>query len=263
MPCKATTLHAAADAEVARAKAGFLELLKAKGGDCGDKEVLAAVDSLARLNPTKAPARTEAFLDANWRQVSKSTFPGELREEVFTLGRLSFNLYEPSDMEWKIERTLNPVRPVQDGKDGEREYEFWVDIRCDDPRYPPFKGLMKNYGRCKPDPEKPARLEVWFTGGSLAPAPDMDPTLLPKWKETFGAAMGAKKPSILSRLGDWAMKMMMGLKKPEEVKEDGSMEYEMAKAPHGYTDILYMDEDLRITKGNRGTVVVVDRTASN
>jgi hypothetical protein len=180
-----------------------------------------------------------------------------LRDETYTLGRLSFNLYEPSDMEWRIEKTLNPVRPRSGSE--EREYEFWIELSCVDSRYPKFKALMKNYGRCKPDPKKPERLEVWFTGGSLEPASDMDQSLLPEWKQTFSAALGAKQPTLMSRFTDWAMKMMMGLKKPDAVNEDGSMTYEMAKAPHGYTDILYMDEDLRITKGNRGTIVVVDR----
>jgi len=250
---------AGAEGVAEEAKAKFLALLEERGGDCGDSEVVAGVDSLAALNPTKDPATTGAFLDADWRQVSKSTFPGEIRDEVYTLGRLSFNLYEPADMEWKIEQTLNPVRPTGDSEGGEREYEFWIDLTCVDSRYPRFKGQMKNYGMCKPDPKKPERLEVWFTGGSLMPASDMDPSLLPEWKKTFGAAMGAKKPTLFSRLTDWAMGMMMGLKKPDSVNDDGSMHYEMAKAPHGYTDILYMDEELRVTKGNRGTIVVVDR----
>lgn len=241
------------------AKQEFLALLEKKGRDCADKEVIAAVESLAQLSPTKDPATTGAFLDADWRQVSKSTFPGEFRDEVFTLGRLSFSLYEPLDMEWHIDKTLNPVRPASNSEDGERDYEFWIQLTCVDSRYPKFKGVMKNFGKCKPDPKNTSRLEVWFTGGSFAPADDMDPSLLSEWKKTFGAAIGARKPNLLGRITNWAMKMMMGLKRPGSVADDGSMRYEMTKAPHGYTDILFMDEELRITKGNRGTIVVVDR----
>jgi len=241
------------------AKQEFLALLQKRGRDCTDKEVIAAVESLATLSPTKDPATTGAFLDAEWRQVSKSTFPGELRDEVYTLGRLSFGLYEPLDMEWQIDKTLNPVRSASDSKDGERDYEFWIQLTCVDSRYPKFRGLMKNFGKCKPDPKNTSRLEVWFTGGSLAPAEDMDPSLLTEWKNTFGAAMAAKKTSLMSRLSNWAMKMMIGLQRPGSVADDSSMRYEMTKAPHGYTDILFMDEELRITKGNRGTIVVVDR----
>jgi len=244
------------------AKQEFLALLEKQGRDCTDKEVIAAVESLAALSPTKDPATTGTFLDADWRQVSKSTFPGELRDEVYTLGRLSFSLYEPLDMEWQIDKTLNPVRPSSDSKDGERDYEFWIQLTCVDSRYPKFRGLMKNFGKCKPNSKDSSRLEVWFTGGSFAPAEDMDPLLLPEWKKTFGTAIGAKKPTLFSRLTNWAMKMMMGLKRPESVADDGSMRYEMTKAPHGYTDILFMDEDLRITKGNRGSIVVVDRNSS-
>jgi len=241
------------------AKQDFLSLLEKRGRDCTDKEVIAAVESLATLSPTKDPATTGAFLDADWRQVSKSTFPGEIRDEVYTLGRLSFGLYEPLDMEWQIDKTLNPVRPASDSKDGERDYEFWIQLTCVDSRYPKFRGLMKNFGKCKPHPKDSSRLEVWFTGGSFAPAEDMDKALLPEWKKTFGAAIGAKKPSLFNRLTNWAMKQMMGLERPGSVADDGSMRYEMTKAPHGYTDILFMDEELRITKGNRGSIVVVDR----
>jgi len=175
------------------AKQDFLALLEKKGGDCTDKELIAAVESFATLSPIKDPAATGDFLDADWRQVSKSTFPGELRDEVYTLGRLSFGLYEPLDMEWHIDKTLNPVRRASDSKDGERDYEFWIQLTCVDSRYPKFRGLMKNFGKCKPSPKDSCRLKVWFTGGSLAPAEDMDPSLLPEWKKTFGAAIGAKK----------------------------------------------------------------------
>ena len=39
----------------------------------------------------------------------------------------------------------------------------------------------------------------------------------------------------------------------------GSVSFEMKRCPHGYIDVLYLDEDLRITRGNRGTIVIVER----
>eukprot|EP00538_Stauroneis_constricta_P010390 CAMPEP_0119557180 /NCGR_PEP_ID=MMETSP1352-20130426/8929_1 /TAXON_ID=265584 /ORGANISM="Stauroneis constricta, Strain CCMP1120" /LENGTH=33 /DNA_ID= /DNA_START= /DNA_END= /DNA_ORIENTATION= len=33
----------------------------------------------------------------------------------------------------------------------------------------------------------------------------------------------------------------------------------MDRAPMGWQDIIYIDKDMRITKGNKGTVVVVER----
>ena len=43
---------------------------------------------------------------------------------------------------------------------------------------------------------------------------------------------------------------------------DGSMSYEIKKPPKpakNYLDILYLDEELRITRGSKGSVVIAER----
>ena len=40
---------------------------------------------------------------------------------------------------------------------------------------------------------------------------------------------------------------------------DESMRFEMKRVMHGYVDVLYLDEDMRITKGNHGSIVVTTR----
>lgn len=110
----------------------------------------------------------------------------------------------------------------------------------------------------KPDAGKDEGLEVWFIGGVLKLSPQMGSALLPEWQTLFKDSLSEQKSkaTILSKAGDWLMGALMGLKTPDSVSDDGSMAYEMAKAPHGHSDVLYLDDDLSITKGNRGSLVV-------
>ena len=58
---------------------------------------------------------------------------------------------------------------------------------------------------------------------------------------------------------NWLLKRMMGLEKPTGLAADNSMSYKMKKAPLGHLDILYLDDELRITRGNKGSVVIAER----
>jgi hypothetical protein len=45
--------------------------------------------------------------------------------------------------------------------------------------------------------------------------------------------------------------------------ETGRIEFQMKRSPKGALDILYLDEELRITKGQKETVLVCDRVAES
>ena len=49
----------------------------------------------------------------------------------------------------------------------------------------------------------------------------------------------------------WLLKMAFKMDMPS----DDSNKYEMKRSMHGYVDALYLDEDFRVTKGNRGSIV--------
>ena len=58
---------------------------------------------------------------------------------------------------------------------------------------------------------------------------------------------------------NWLLKRMMGLEKPTGMSTDGSLTYKMKKSPHGHLDVIFLDDELRITRGNKGTVVIAER----
>jgi hypothetical protein len=58
-------------------------------------------------------------------------------------------------------------------------------------------------------------------------------------------------------------KMMIGATPSDGILEDSSLAYALKKPIGGhstaYQQVLYLDDDTRITEGNRGTTVVVSR----
>ena len=152
-----------------------------------------------------------------------------------------------------------------------RVYSFLVSFTIDDERYckRPIEGLMENRGFLYPDPDHPRRMLVWFTGGRFWPRYRRD---VRDWCKAFGVGNSA------SAFGEWRSWLYRAatldtLKEDEpfdpnvacDDKGDGDtngdepcgpvFSYSTKKPMPGYFDILYLGSDLRITRGNRGTVV--------
>mmetsp|Transcript_48097 Transcript_48097/g.71279 ORF Transcript_48097/g.71279 Transcript_48097/m.71279 type:complete len:484 (-) Transcript_48097:533-1984(-) len=159
----------------------------------------------------------------------------------------------------------------------------------------PIRGVMTNNGYMLPDPGVPNRFNIWFTGGELGPyLADKSSPLSPsvssstcsltlhqcryknrmcalhglgtntvttplEWEEIFGKQENWKR-TLGERAKMLAAQMLLGADVPEQMEEDGTMNYELHRPISGHIDVLYMDEDLRITKGNYGTIQVQART---
>lgn len=117
-----------------------------------------------------------------------------------------------------------------------------------------------------PNPSEANRYSIWFTGGRIYALNGQDPQ---KWRDIFGTELGLPPPKSKlkkrERFQLWIAKMMMGATPSDGILEDGSLAYAMKKPIGGhntaYQQVLYLDDDTRITEGNRGTVVVVSRLA--
>lgn len=248
-------------AEAARER--FLRVLEEKGGDWRNPAVAEELSRLEEANPTEDSAFSGAYLDADWLQVSRPDYAIGDGNTVYTLGKLSFNMYEPKDMKFRVDRTTQVVAPLTGGN-GTRRWDISMDLTCVDERYPPFRAKMTTYGQISPARDKEGRarrLDVSFTGGDLKPAPGTDAEMRRSWLHAFGRAQREKRRTLGSLLKNGLLRLMMGLRPPESVGEDGTVAFEMRKPPHGYTDILYLDDRLRVTRGNRGSIVAVTRGA--
>jgi hypothetical protein len=235
-------------------------------------------------------------VEGTWLTLSKPNWFGKLGENdngdpLYTLGRMSFDMFSPTNLICSIQGNFNRINivsgedrkamleavpkklreEVESGKTALRTYHIVTAFTIEPsmaafPDAPnkdvihPIRGIITTYGYSLPDPETPNRHSVWFTGGRIEPNNDMS-DILP-WKNLF--TLHPPIHSFGEKAKLLAVKLLMGATIPEEVDpEDGSMNYVFTRplGGHGmaYVDVLYMDESLRIVKGQRGTTYVFSR----
>mmetsp|Transcript_33457 Transcript_33457/g.40995 ORF Transcript_33457/g.40995 Transcript_33457/m.40995 type:complete len:223 (+) Transcript_33457:2-670(+) len=213
--------------------------------------------------------------------MTKPNFPdclgkNEDDEYLFSLGRMSFDMYRPTDLLCSLESQFNPVFEVDvtdDNVPSRVKREVWrrkcmlrsynivvtFNVNSKDNKFEkPLSGLMTTYGYTLPDPSLPNRLTVFFSGGILEPNQGTD---LEQWKELFETEVTGKHMQQKAR--EVANKVLLGATFQESIAEDGAMSYRLNKpiGGHGdmYVDIIYMDESLRVMKGQTGSLYVLSR----
>jgi hypothetical protein len=231
--------------------------LAAHGGDPNHGAVATTIDQLTTLNPTAAPARQTDLLDGDWLLISAPNFPdGELRVDgtyAYTLGRLAFNMFQPKDLKVLINQVSQPVFPIEGTS--QRTHDIVVQFTTLSEDFPPLQGLVRNLGICQPASDN--TLQVQFTGGVLEP---VEGTELKVWQQVFGQATAPARLSLKEWFQGLLLRFMFGLVLPDKMDtQTGRSEFQMKRSPKGSLEILYLDEELRITKGEKGTVLVCDR----
>ncbi len=239
------------------AKIALREALAACGGNTKNQAVMAAIENLQSLNPTTAPARSGKFMDSEWLLISAPNFP---RSEqladgrfAYTLGNLAFNMFQPTELKVVADRVLQPVFLFENGE--QQTHDIVVEFTTIDESVPQLSGIVRNQGICQPI--SATVLQAQFKGGILAP---QDPTKLDEWKATFGKQRQSAKRTWKETFMSGFLKLMFGLVAPEAMNpETGEISFIMKRSPKGRLEILYLDEELRITRGERGTVLVCER----
>lgn len=257
-------------------KAHLLEVLKEANYDTTKDEVVTAVNTLSTLwkedetakEFSKSPARSPSFL-GDWRILSGPNFPNRIVNEdkdtfQYTLGRISFNMFQPKKLVVTICHPENGVLNVVKKSDQLSHLEY-EDVST----YNVINNIIIHTaggdlpaellveGHCFPETD--TRRKVGFTSGTLRKHASIDEneTLQKLWDDTFqdAYAKADQERGYLESSLQWVMKKMMKMTFPT----DESMRYEMNRVIYGYLDVLFLDEDLRITKGNRGSIVIMTR----
>jgi hypothetical protein len=238
-------------------------------------------------------------VDGMWLTLSKPSYFGCLGENdngdpMYTLGRMTFDMFSPTNLVCSLQGNFNPVEVVSDeerkamletvpkslreevesGKTVLRTYHvvsaFTIEpAMASFPNAPnkdvhrPIKGIMTTYGYSLPDPDVENRHSIWFTGGRIEP--NSKPADIFEWKRLF--TLHPPKHTFGEKAKLLAVKLLMGATVPDKMAEDGSMEYTFTRpiGGHGmaYVDVVYLDETLRIVRGHRGTVFVFSRLRKN
>jgi len=242
------------------AKSAVRAALAANEGQTKAPAVAEAVDALAAMNPTASPARaTELY--GSWKQINSPEYPGMLGldrdgKPQYTLGRLAFNLFEPKALVCSISDIGNPLSQ-REGDTDIIDYAIEIPIAFDAADGASVNGRLLNFAECAILSDD--RVSVKFLGGELRPDTAEAPPPA-AWTATFGDALQSAKKSVGGRITGWLMKKMMGLEPPTAMAtESGVMAYSMSRAPEGWLDVIFLDDEWRITRGNRGSVVIAER----
>lgn len=225
------------------------------------------------------------LLKGDFATLSIPPFPGRIeptkgREDVvqYTLGRLSFNIFQPNELVCTVKSIENQVHPQhnEQGDSGRDTPVFSYDIVVELIIHTPDGDLdatLMNKASCWENEKKNDRLSVSFSGGSLIPGKETykDSTMLAVWEKTFANAYERAKEerTILGWFYHYCLVFFLGLTLPSDPKhldcsrDKNSFHFDIGRSPKGFLDVLYMDEDMRITKGNRGTITVVERVSSS
>lgn len=254
-----------------------MELLTEHNGSTKHPSVVKSVAKLSKLNPTKKPARSELLL-GKFVTVSAPNFPGRILESEndeeyesahvfkYTLGKLSFGLFEPRSLECTLRQVSTDIEIINDGTDDNKllSYPLISDLIIHTPNGD-LSALLRN--RADSYAQSDDRQTVVFHGATLLPSAAVlaDDELFALWKETFAQAYtkADKERSIFSTVFRYILKIALKLTTPSdedaERRADNSFSFEIKRSPRGHYDVLYLDEEIRISRGNRGTIVIMRR----
>lgn len=254
-------------------------LLKRLNGSTKHEEVRKAIDELTPHNPTKEPTKSPMFV-GDFICHTLPEFPGRIipnkkynTDVQYTLGKLSFGMFQPHNLVCTVRSVRQSIRVRCESKTGSFKtyaYPVMMDLTIHvisrDGQEVLLPCIVSHDAICYECPTQPHRMKVTFKGSTLQPSPVVlsDPNLLETWMETFEGAYqrAALERNILSKamrgLLTWWFQISHPTDEEMAATEDRRVHFEMKRCPKGYLDILYMSDTTRITRGNRGTLVVVE-----
>eukprot|EP00536_Pseudo-nitzschia_multiseries_P007226 jgi/Psemu1/256063/estExt_Genewise1Plus.C_1670016 len=260
-------------------KSKLRALIAENNGCLNSNEVADTVKELSEMNPNPTNcARLQLFI-GDYFTLNTPNFPGRLKtasgdEKIvqYTLGRLSFNIFQPNELVCTVKSIRNPVHPQYDQFDDAKStfsYHIIIELTIHTPDGD-LDATLINRGFCRENDDRKNRLMVTFKGGTLIPGNKStidDGPMLALWEKTFANAYekADEERSYLGWIYQYFLKLILGLNLPTDSRNhyDHAFHFDMKRAPKGFFDVLYLDDDMRITKGNRGTISVLDRFSLN
>ena len=282
-------------------------MIKHNGSTC-HPEVIEAICALSNLDSSSSSSTTvnhdgaandndddDDGLIGEFYTLSCPSFPGRVASTKardknlvqYTLGRLSFNMFQPKNLLCTVRSVRNVVSlRKNDNHTGTKDeggnpvksfsYDFIIDITIHIPGRDDLSAYMLNESYCYRSSEtrhqdggrKNSRMKVCFTGSTLMPAQDVlvDETKMNLWNNTFNQRAyqkAQKELSLVDTLIQSFTKRLLGITLSTTTTTTSTstphLRLDFKKQLHGHFDVLYVDEDIRITRGNRGTIVVLNR----
>ncbi|KAL7486129.1 hypothetical protein ACHAW6_011730 [Cyclotella cf. meneghiniana] len=306
--------------EIKTAKIKLLASLEVDCPGIDNPDFLAALATLEKLYQSQMPSTAmsrpskkakkglsyieqHTSMDGTWLMISPPSYPSclgvnENGERMFTLGRMTFDMFHPADLICTIQQQLNIIKTVhkdetlpiyippslrqevennhsKDSFGNLKTHNIIASFTIEKPPHissnpgqvhqRKLRGILTNYGYTLPDPHNPNRNSIWFTSGTIEP---VDGESLEDWKACFGEedSCASSRTQYTAKARSLASTILLGAVS-EPMDEDGTKGY-FLKRPiggHGYAycDVIFMDEEVRIMRGHSGSVFVFRRVEVN
>lgn len=157
-----------------------------------------------------------------------------------TLGRLSFNIFEPTEVPVLLTSVttfmrLPSAQAAAESPDAD-DANYGIASNFVTRDGSELRGRVVLLARCTEDSSEADRMQIQFLRTKLEPDESQD---LDAWRAVIGRKAEDSEGA--------------------DMLDGGVLSHEWTKSPLGTLDVLYVDEDVRITRGNMGALVVVTR----
>lgn len=236
------------DSLIENAKQHLKIALIDNNGSTSSPEVQKLIEKLHTLNPTTLCA-SSPLLIGTFITLTAPNFPNNLGVDShgnfqYTLGRLTFNMLNPNNLMCSITDIYQPVRKMSDSP-FQMSYSVNISLLSSDEDGSEIRSILVNDGYCSPSSEHGNRLEVKFTECILSPDYSANQNLA-RWNKVF-KCQAAIAPGMTAQ----PFKSHLHI--------NDSICISFPSQPTGHLDILFLDDTMRITRGNRNSIVVVER----
>eukprot|EP00752_Nemacystus_decipiens_P003854 g3546.t1 len=246
------------------AKKNLKDVLVDNRGSTLVADVVAAAEELAKFNPPSSNAKAWSLLSGEWISIGED-FSGTTRTSdgvECTLGRLGFNIFEPVTLPVLITEIRNTIGPRAEGSQPADLSFYNICTRWVARDGSGLKGQTEISGECWEDPSKPTQMLIRFSKGVVKPDETQD---LEAWRKVIGVKDASQKKGPLTVMKEGAAKLLLkvafGFKGPADSQgPGGELSYEMKRSPSGSHYILYLDDEMRVTRGMKGDLVVTTRS---
>lgn len=236
------------DSLIETAKQNLRRALIDNNGSTASPKVIESIEKLHKLNPTTHCA-SSSFLVGTFITLTAPNFPDNVGTDSkgnfqYTLGRLTFDLLYPNNLVCSIKNIYQPVRKMSHSP-YQMSYAVNISLLSSDSDGSELHSILFNDGYCSPSSEDGNRLEVKFTECILSPDYSVHQDLT-RWNKIFKdqAVTASEKATT-----HFASHMHI----------NDSICVSIQRPPTGYLDILFLDHTMRVTRGNRNSIVVVER----
>lgn len=257
---------------------------------------LAAMNPTAS-SAAEVPATRSPLLIGKWKSISSLEFPNRIftpekgKEDIFrhTLGAVSFEIFQPSNLVCTVGQLQSPIDVLEWDESGDEcsETESESESETEGAQSPTLRSVKKMTYPCivpitihTPKGDLNAvmrvngeayastdkRIVVHLDAGTLSPSSELVtcPEKMELWKETFAGAYSKaeRERSYMSRLFRNKVLKLFGVTFPsDELAAESNYIFrcEVKRPPKAFVDMIYLDDDLRITKDYRGTYLVAER----